>query len=77
MVGLYISKCTSGPWGMWDSKESCAKSLYCSGVSFATVVAAILGTSWSAFCICKNINFQFPTVWFLACFHDANRDLRT
>ena len=31
----------------------------------------------SAFCICKNINFQFPTVSFLACFHDDNRALQT
>lgn len=31
----------------------------------------------SAFCMCKNVNFQFPTVSFLACFHDDNRVLQT
>lgn len=31
----------------------------------------------AVFCMCKNVNFQFPTVSFLACFHDVNRVLQT
>jgi len=31
----------------------------------------------SAFCMCKNVNFHFPTVSFLACFHDVNKVLQT
>ena len=31
----------------------------------------------SAFYMCKNVNFQFLTVSFLAYFHDVNRVLQT
>lgn len=31
----------------------------------------------SALCMCKNVNFQCPTVPFLTCFHDVNGVLHT
>lgn len=76
-MDLYLSKCISG-LDLCEIAKKVVQNLcilveYHVSVLFPLFRELVL----SAFCMCKNVNFQFPTVSFVAFFHDVNRVLQT